>query len=227
MLGVSEHEGRNCAMTFTKIDLELWPRKEYFDHYFKETPCTYSAVFRLDITKLRRRGEKLYPGMLHAIAAVVNNHQEFRMACTKTGEVGFYDIVHPSYTIFHRDTETFSNLWTEYTADYRLFYKAYQQDMEIYGNRQGFMPKPGMPENTFPVSMLPWASFEGFNLNLQNGYNYLPPIFTIGKFQEENGKTVLPLVVQVHHAVCDGFHLCRLVNELQEILNQAKSERLG
>ena len=66
--------------------------------------------------------------------------------------------------------------------------------------------------------MIPWASFDGFNLNLQNGYRYLPPIFTMGKFYEEGGKILLPLAVQVHHAVCDGFHLCRFVNELQESL---------
>lgn len=50
-------------MTFTKINRETWSRKEYFDHYFDQVPCTYSAVFKLDITKLRRSGKKLYPAM--------------------------------------------------------------------------------------------------------------------------------------------------------------------
>lgn len=31
-----------------------------------------------------------------------------------------------------------------------------------------------------------------------------------------------PLAIQVHHAVCDGFHLCRFVNELQDLFNDAK-----
>lgn len=66
--------------------------------------------------------------------------------------------------------------------------------------------------------MLPWASFQGFNLNLQKGYDFLQPIFTMGKYQEENGRTLLPLAIQVHHGVCDGFHLCRFVNSLQERL---------
>lgn len=57
------------------------------------------------------------------------------------------------------------------------------------------------------MSMVPWASFEAFHLNLQKGYDYLPPIFTMGRFHEEGGKVLLPLAVQVHHAVCDGFHL--------------------
>lgn len=28
----------------------------------------------------------------------------------------------------------------------------------------------------------------------------------------------IPLSIQVHHAVCDGFHVCRFINELQELL---------
>ena len=26
----------------------------------------------------------------------------------------------------------------------------------------------------------------------------------------------MPLAAQVHHGVCDGFHLCRFLRELQE-----------
>ena len=66
--------------------------------------------------------------------------------------------------------------------------------------------------------MIPWTSFEGFNLNLQKGYDYLLPVFTMGKFYEENGRRFLPSSVQVHHAVCDGFHLCRFLRELQDLI---------
>lgn len=68
--------------------------------------------------------------------------------------------------------------------------------------------------------MIPWTTFEGFNLNLQKGYEYLLPIFTMGKYYEENNRYWLPLAVQVHHGVCDGFHVCRFINELQELLWQ-------
>ena len=67
--------------------------------------------------------------------------------------------------------------------------------------------------------MIPWASFTGFNLNLQRGYDYPPPIFTMGRFQEGGGRTKLPLAVQVHHAVCDGFHLSRLVDDIQALID--------
>ena len=206
-------------MTFTPIDRDHWARKEYFDYYFSRIPCTYSATFKLDITRLRQQGQKLYPTMLYYIAAEVNRREEFRTALDGAGRLGVYNRVHPCYTIFHKDSETFSNLWTEYTPDYEAFYEAYRRDMAEYGGKPGMTAKPGIPENTFPVSMLPWASFEGFNLNLQKGYDFLLPIFTMGKYYEEGDKTLLPLAVQVHHAVCDGFHLCRFVNGLQAWLD--------
>ena len=66
--------------------------------------------------------------------------------------------------------------------------------------------------------MIPRATFEGFNLNLQKGYDYLKLIFTMEKYYEGNGHTIIPLTIQVHHAVCDSFHVGHFVNELQELI---------
>ena len=68
--------------------------------------------------------------------------------------------------------------------------------------------------------MLPWESFEGFNLNLQKGWGFLLPTFTLGKYTERDGRFTLPLAIQVHHAVCDGFHACRFIDELRRELEE-------
>src|SRR5699024_5056719 len=93
------------------------------------------------------------------------------------------------------------------------------EDLRLYGGLEGFSPKPGEPDNLFTVSMLPWASFEGFHLHLPRGNDYLMPIFTLGKLFAREGNTWLPLALQVHHSVCDGFQACRLVNEVQAMLD--------
>lgn len=204
-------------MDFQLIEQEAWKRKEYFDHYFKHVPCTYSMTVKLDITGLKDK--KLYPTLLYGLATIVNRHEEFRTAMNENGQVGVFSEMMPCYTIFHKDSQTFSNLWTAYTADYTEFCARYREDMERYGNTEGMTAKPNTPENTFPVSMIPWTTFEGFNLNLKNGYDYLLPIFTFGKYQQDNGRYYIPLSVQVHHAVCDGFHTSRFINELQELID--------
>ena len=206
-------------MTFEKIDIEHWARKEYFNHYFSSIPCTYSMTVKLDIARIKERNQKLYPAMLYYLATVVNRHCEFRTAINDDGELGIYSQMSPSYTVFHEDTETFSDLWTEYASSFENFCTAYEEDILKYGNEKGMTGKPDIPPNCFSVSMIPWATFEGFNLNLQKGYDYLTPIFTIGKYYEENDQILLPLAIQAHHAVCDGFHVCRFIRELQELIN--------
>lgn len=207
-------------MSFEVVDMKNWSRKEHFEHYVSNIPCTYSMTVKLDITQIKRRQQKLYPTMIYYIATIVNRHPEFRTAINEKDEVVIFDEIHPSYTVFHKNTETFSTIWTEYDSDYETFCASYEQDILEYGNREGLFVKANIPENNFPVSMIPWTTFEGFHLNLQKGYHYLLPIFTMGKYYEENSTFLLPLAIQVHHAVCDGFHLCRFVNELQELINQ-------
>ena len=145
-------------MQFTKIDINNWTRKEYFDHYFDNTPCTYSMTVKLDISKLKKDGKKLYPTLLYGVTTILNRHEEFRTALDKNGQVGVFSEMLPCYTIFHKETETFSSIWTEFTADYTEFLQNYQKDIDAYGERKGMFAKPNPPENTFPVSMIPWTS---------------------------------------------------------------------
>lgn len=202
-------------MSFKKIDRNNWERKEYFEHYFANVPCTYSMTVKLDITGIRERQIKLYPAMLFYLATIVNRHSEYRTSFNENNELGIYSEMIPCYTVFHKDTETFSNIWTVYTSTIEEFIAEYENDILQYGNQKGMIAKPNIPDNSFSVSMIPWATFEGFNLNLQKGYDYLKPIFTMGKYYQEAERTLIPLAIQVHHAVCDGFHVCRFINELQ------------
>jgi chloramphenicol O-acetyltransferase type A len=173
---------------------------------------------KIDITNIILSKQKIYPVMLHAITKVVNRHEEFRTSFDDNGNIGIYDFMFPSYTIFHKESETFSNIWTQYYDDFGMFFLEYQEDIRKYGGIDKMDAKPGQPQNTFPISMIPWESFDGFNLNIKNGYDYLLPIFTIGKYYEHDTCFFIPLSIQVHHAVCDGFHVCRFIQELRDFL---------
>lgn len=206
-------------MEFERIQLDGWARREHFEHYRSQVPCTYSMTTKLDITALVEAKVRLYPAMLYLLTRAVNRFPEFRMDFDSEGKLGVYGEMHPCYTIFHRDSETFTNLWTEHTEDYQVFCRAYERDLEQFSGNKSMMAKPGVPANTFPVSMIPWESFDGFNLNLEKGYSYLLLIFTMGRYAENNGRYLLPLSIQVNHAVCDGFHVCRFVSALREMID--------
>ncbi len=207
---------------FNKIDMKSWGRKESYSRYYNDIPCTYSMTVNLDITALMgaidATNYKFFPTVLHGISQTVNMHKEFRMDFDEDGGVGYYDHSNPCYTVFQSETQTIINLWTEYSPDLKTFLQSYDDDMARYKNN-AHDSKPVAGKNYFNVSCIPWTSFTGFNLNLQKGYDFLPPIFTIGKYFVEGEKTFLPLAVQVHHAVCDGFHLSQFINDLQNYMD--------
>ncbi|ASA24254.1 type A chloramphenicol O-acetyltransferase [Paenibacillus donghaensis] len=206
-------------MIFNPIVMDNWSRKPYFEHYLNNVRCTYSMTANIDITHLlaeiKNKVVKLYPALIHMITTVVNRHTEFRTCLNAEGRLGYWDSLSPSFTIFHDDDKTFSSIWTLYGEDFNDFYSRYLDDMRKYGSVKQFIAKTNEPANTFPISGIPWVSFTGFNLNVYNEGTYLLPIFTIGKYFQHDGKILLPLSGQFHHAVCDGYHASLLYNELQ------------
>ena len=200
-------------MSFELIDLEHWERKEHYLHYINQVVCSYSLTANIDITRIKE--ERLYPAMLWLLTDTVNEMKEFRTSISSEG-IGRFDSMHPSYTIFNKQRETFSVIWTEFDSDYRVFLSRYEEDCKKYSVSDRFTPKPDKPINTFDVSMIPWTTFSSFNLNIENAGNYLLPIFTIGKYFAQEGKINLPLAIQIHHAACDGYHVGVFLEKLQD-----------
>lgn len=182
--------------------------------------CSYALTMDIDITNIQH--EKIYPTMLWLLTDTVNAYEEFRTHLSPDG-VGIFDSMNPSYTIFNEKNKNFSVIWTEFSPDYNEFLKRYMDDIAKYNNSTLFSPKAEKPDNTFDVSMLPWISFSSFNLNIYGDGKYLLPIFTMGKIYEREGKSIIPLSIQIHHAVCDGYHVSKFISTLQNKIFDFKS----
>lgn len=204
-------------MSYQIVDMESWERREFYEHFINEVVCSYSTTVNLDITNLK--GRRLYPTILWLLTKAVNQMPEFRTAHTNEGVV-IYDDMHPAYTIFNKENENFSAIWTAFDEDYETFLRSYETDVEAYASSVHFAPKPDRPANTFDVSMIPWFTFTSFHLNVFGDGKYLLPIFTLGKWVEQNGRRILPIAIQVHHAVCDGYHVGLFVEILQTMIDE-------
>ncbi|MGF0164590.1 type A chloramphenicol O-acetyltransferase [Streptomyces koyangensis] len=208
--------------TPTPIDLDTWPRRQHFDHYRRRVPCTYAMTVEVDVTTfaaaLRRSPRKSYLAQVWALATVVNRHEEFRMCLTDSGDPAVWPVVHPAFTVFNPERETFACVWAPYDPDFGTFHDTAAPLLAEHSRATDFFPQGDPPPNTFDVSSLPWASFTGFTLDIRDGWDHLAPIFTLGRYTEREGRLLLPLSVQIHHAAADGFHTARLTNDLQTLL---------
>lgn len=207
-------------MSFVEIQMEQWARKDHYEHYKNNVPCSYSLTVDVDITNLLIRSKeqdfKVYPAQIYMLATIVNQFTEFRTTTNEKHRLGYWEVIDPMYTVLNPDTETFSAVWTKYHRCFHTFYQACLKDMAQYGSGVLF-PQRNLPANIFNVSSIPWLDFTGFNLNLFSGKDYLLPIFTIGKHKKENEKTLMPLAIQCHHAVCDGYHVGKFTEKLRKM----------
>lgn len=96
------------------IDLASWPRREHFEHYRERVPCTYAMTVDVDVTELvdTLRGTPVRSSVaqIWALSAVVNRHAEFRTALDPSGAPAVWDVLHPSFTVFNPERETFARL---------------------------------------------------------------------------------------------------------------------
>lgn len=211
---------------FQIIDPEKWTRKPYFDYYINTIKCKYTLNTNIDITELRHRTQeqnlRFFPTFLYVILKAVNQNEEFRMSYNAQKQVGVWNYVNPSYTIFHQDDKTFSDIWSEYNEDFAIFYKTVIEDIDKYRNVKGIKARSDRPDNFCSVSSLPWLSFTSFAQDTYEPSDLLFPLIRFGKYTEEKDKVTIPLAVFVNHAVADGYHTSKLINDIQLIASDIK-----
>ncbi|HGP3676975.1 MULTISPECIES: type A chloramphenicol O-acetyltransferase [Bacillus cereus group] len=211
-------------MKFNIINRDNWYRKEYFEHYLQQQ-TTYSITNEINITilmeNLKKKNYKLYPAFIFMVTKIVNSHREFRTSFNSEGNLGYWTEICPSYTIFDKKTHTFSGIWSPNLANFSEFHSQYEKDVEKYNGTGSLFPKIPIPDNNIPISMIPWSSFTAFNLNINNGGDFLLPIITGGKYSQVNNELFLPVSLQIHHAVCDGYHASVFMNDLQRLADES------
>ena len=208
---------------FNYIDVDNWERKEHFNYYRNIIKCGYSCTVQLDIGRFRNevkeKGLRFYPSFVYCVSKIVNSMKEFRMAVDSEGKPGYYDISNPNMTIFHSDDNTFSDMWTEYYPDFRTFYDNVISNIEICKDKKGIKVRDNQPPNFFCISCVPWINFTSYSTSVPGGEPNMFPIITFGKYEEQDGKLMMPFAINIAHSCADGYHTGKFINDLQKLLD--------
>ena len=207
---------------YTKVNLDEWNRGALLQHYIDHMRIVMSLTVDTDITGLLRfskhNGLRFYPAMIWAVSSIVNRHDEFKYSWDHGGDLIRWDYISPSYAEFHREDETFTKLVTVFSEDLFEFHTRYLADQEIYQARRAFVEN--QPPNFFDVSCLPWVRYQHFDVHVFDEGRFLAPVVTWGRYEQTSGgRYIMPVTMNIHHAVADGFHLSRFFTEVQELMD--------
>ena len=208
---------------YRKIDMEHWPRREHYAYYTTRLKVGFNMTARVRVDHVldycHRHGYRFYPVMICLVTRMLNQLDFFKMFRNAEGELCVWDHILPNYTFFHKDDETFSDCWSEYSPDFDTFYQTIVDDMARYQDQKGIKARPGQPGNFYCISCVPWVDFTGYSTGTSNTDPQFFPAITMGRYTEENGRITMPVNLMIAHAVCDGYHAGLFFNHLQSELD--------
>jgi chloramphenicol O-acetyltransferase type A len=113
--------------------------------------------------------------------------------------------------------ESFAFAYFDYRPDFNKFVRDAGRAVDAVRTGSGPL-KPTMRDNVIYFTTLPWISFTSFAHARDKGRGESIPRIVFGKFTEESGRLMLPISVEVHHALMDGLHVGRFLTRLEQAL---------
>lgn len=201
------------------VDMEKWPRRELFRFYSGLDNPHFNVCADVDLTKffeyVKTNHRSTFKTVLYVACKAANAIAEFRLRL-QGDQVVEHDVVHPSFTVL-TDDNLFGFCAVDYTDDIDAFFERTQHGIEAAKMNPTLEDEPERDDYLF-ISSLPWIRFTSISHPINIHPADSVPRISWGKYHTENGKVIMPLSVQVHHGLADGYHLGLFFNRIQKLL---------
>lgn len=206
---------------FTELDVENWPRKATYEFFKDYADPFFNFSANLDITRLYAFAKdnrlSISLAMLFHVMAAANEIREFRIRL-REGKLVEFDRIHATQTILN-DDETFSFAYFEMRPDILEFDANGKVALEKYKKLKTFDVEADRLDLIY-FSVIPWVSFTSFKHASRLDRTQTVPRIVFGKIFDDGPAKKVPLSVEANHMIMDGFHVGKLFNRFQELVNE-------
>ncbi len=216
---------------FHLIDYESWDRAEIYEHFHGYLYC---MTVEIDITEfldaIHQNHRKFYPSICYCITRTVNSDVCYRY-CRMYDKVGYWDQVNAHYTVMRTaSNHLFTHQRTLYDPDFSTFYEDFLRDKALAEAGDSlYFDKSGAMDNVH-ISIMPNTVFSGLAYSKPDAFtgygtaniSYIPFVM-VGKYHSVDGRVKMPVTVEFHHAVNDGYHAEQFFHLLEETCRNFKA----
>lgn len=203
------------------VDMQSFDRADYF-YYFMSVGTTIEFTAKIDVTKVIEKCENdtlnFQAVMLHRLYKTVNAVENFKYDLLEDKLIKWDKIV-PTFSSMNKNSRLFFTLYADMQENCADYNEQYRKTIENYADSATIVPQGNLPENVFNVSCIPWLHFEHFSSNSKTMENKIVKMITFGKYEKIDGRFMMPLTIQISHAIADGYHVSLFFEKLQEELN--------
>jgi len=202
------------------IDQDNYNRKATFDFYKSFEDPFFNITCNIEISNFlsfcKKNNYSFLLGMLHNCMKAANDIPVFRQRLSGDS-IKEYDVIHPSSTIMKED-ETFTFAYLKFFENFELFHEKGALKIAERKESNQLEPDPGKDDMIY-FSSIPWISFTQFK-HARSGKKDSIPRIVFGKYFNQAEKILLPISIEVHHALVDGIHVGKFVELLSKRLSE-------
>lgn len=207
--------------SYKEIDIQDWERKSQYNFFKSFDDPFFNITSNVDIGHLpgyvQEKGYSFNLACLFYSQQVIHSIPEFRLRM-EGEKVILFDKVNCGSTIL-LDDHSFSYCYFEYDDNLETFDRKGKQNIELLRRQGDFNPRDGELDNIH-YSSLPWIPFTAIKHARRFGITDSIPKIVFGKWYEDRGRQLLPVAVDVHHALLDGYHLGLYFSRLSEAFSK-------
>ena len=206
-----------------EIDINYWNRKEHFEFFSKMASPFFGITTEVNCTicfrAAREKGRSFFASYLHKSMIAVNSIEELKYRIVDD-KVLCFDTIHAGATVV-RDDGTFAFVFIPFSHDFRAFNAALQGEIEAVRRSSGLrLNDDDVKKDLVRHSTFPWHTFTGLLHPTNFNHKDTVPRITFGKFSTRNDEKMLPVSIEAHHGLVDGFHIAKYLDEFQRQLDR-------
>ena len=205
------------------INIESWNRKEHFEFFSRMASPYFGITTEVDCTiaydNAKENGNSFFAHYLHKSMIAVNSVKELRLRIVDN-KVALFEKINAGATVGRADG-TFGFIFVNFSDDFETFNKELQNEIQTVLNSTGLrLNDDDIKKDLIRHSTIPWNSFTGLLHPTNFDRTESVPKITFGKFSIREGKKYLPVSIEAHHGLVDGFHLAKYLSEFQRQLDK-------
>lgn len=208
------------------LDLESWHRREHF-YFFRAYDNPYfNLCANVDISALKAAASARHPkvsismALFYTSLRAANQVEPFRYRI-RDQRVWVHDRIHGGSTVL-RDDESFGFSYFNYQQDFGAFAAEGEAEIERVKSTRILEPRSD-DDDLIHYSVIPWVSFTSFSHARRWNTDDAVPKLVFGKFFPQGDRYLLPVSVEVHHALMDGLHVGRFFEAFQALLDEPEA----
>ncbi|TYZ13355.1 chloramphenicol acetyltransferase [Hymenobacter lutimineralis] len=204
------------------VDLTTWNRREHFAFFSAFEEPFFGLVADVNVAHAFARAKELgvpfFQVYLHAALQAVNSVEALRYRI-EDGQVYCYDQIHASPTLARPD-HTFSFAFVPFAQSLTEFGLSLQAEIDSVEQSTGLRLNANASRlDVIHFSAIPWLRFTGLTHARAFAHPDSVPKISVGRYRREGEALLMPVAVNVHHGLADGYHVGLFFSAFQQALD--------